>query len=70
MIWVSLILGIIQAIPSILKIIQEIVDLIHGHPAQAFHEHAFLGILAAWRDHRDPVKLEADLQAIHARLAR
>lgn len=68
MIWISLILGIIQAIPSILNLLKMITDKLHGHPLQATHEHTFLGILQAWADHKDPAKLEADLQGLHAKL--
>ncbi len=69
MIWVSLILGILQALPQLIDLIKKIVDLIHGHPAQAFHEHAFLGIVHAFWLHQDPVKLEDNLNALHARLS-
>ena len=69
MIWISLILGILQALPTIIDLIKKIVDLIHGHPMQAFHEHAFMGIIQAWKYHQDPVKLEAELNDLHARLS-
>ncbi len=68
MVWISIILGIIEAIPTLLKLIQQIIDAIHGHPAQVMHEHAFLGVIRAWHDHKDPVKLEADLRALHSTL--
>ncbi len=68
MIWVSIILGIIEAIPGIINLIKQIVDAIHGHPAQAMHEHAFLGIVRAWHDHKDPIKLENDLNSLHMTL--
>ncbi len=70
MIWVTLILGLIQALPAILDLIKKIVDAIHGHPAQALHEHAFFGILNAWHHHKDPVLVQAELNALHARLTK
>lgn len=32
MIWISIILGIVEAIPGIIKLIQEILAAIHGQP--------------------------------------
>jgi hypothetical protein len=68
MIWISLILGLIQAIPEIIDLIKRIIDAIHGHPLQAMHEHAFLGIVRAWGDHKDADKVKADLSALHSTL--
>ncbi len=66
MIWISIILGIIEAIPSLIKLIQMIVDALHKHPLQLQLEPKFLGLLADWKNHQNGAKLEADLKQFQA----
>lgn len=68
MIWISIIVSILTALPQLIALVKQIIDAIHGHPAQALHEHAFLGIIRAWTDHKDPAQLEDDLKKLAARL--
>lgn len=66
MIWISLILSIIQALPQILNLIKEIIDLIHGHPFQIRYQLQLHTILSDWDKHRDTGKVEADLHGLKA----
>jgi hypothetical protein len=65
MIWVSIILSIIEAIPTLITVIQDILKAIHGNPVQ---HAAFRQLLTAHADFVDPVKAEADIRAFHAQV--
>lgn len=65
MLWVSIILGIIQALPEIITVIKDILAMIHGHPQ---HVLAFQALLLKHADYVDPGVAKADLTAFHASL--
>lgn len=65
MIWISIILGIIQAIPTIIKVIEDILAAIKGNPV---HILSFQQLLLKHADFVDPVAAEADLRAFHAKV--
>ncbi len=66
MIWISIILAIIEAIPTIIDLIKKIIDLIHGHPLQIQHEITLHKILSDWHHDRDNMKVLAALHGLHA----
>lgn len=61
MIWLSIILGILQAIPSLITIFKEIWDAIHGNPMKV----AALVDLAHNIKAAPPAAQEAAMQAFH-----
>ena len=66
MIWISLILSILQALPQIIDLIKEIIDLIHGHPFQIKYQLQLHTILSDWDQHRDTHRVQADLHSLKA----
>lgn len=68
MIWISIILSIIEAIPAIITIIKDIIDLINGHPFQIQYEFQLHNVLANWQSHKDPERLKRELGGLHSAL--
>lgn len=70
MIWISIILGIIQAIPSIIKLIQMIMEAIRNKKPEerVALEHEFHGILAHWHHKRDHGETETALKDFATKL--
>lgn len=68
MIWISIILEIIQALPAIINIIKEIIALIEGHPLQLMHEVAFKQLLADYHASKDGAVLEHGLKSLRAQV--
>ncbi len=67
---IMIILSIISAIPTIIKIVQEIMALIHGlKPAEASAAQTQLkGILLKHLKSHDPVAAQKDLEQFHSDL--
>lgn len=65
MIWISIILGIIEAIPSLINVIQEIVAAIDNHPLQVRHQGELFSVLARWHGDKDGDRLKIDLAKLH-----
>lgn len=69
MVWITIILSILSALPQLISLIQEIWGAIHNKPAQL---HALMGLLLKHQDvnaaSTDEAKAaaEADLRAFHA----
>ncbi len=62
--WLQIILSIVEAFPAVLKIIQEVIALMAGHPAQLSHEHAFSSLLLDWEQRKDKSALVTGLQCL------
>jgi hypothetical protein len=65
MIWISIILSIIEAIPTIINIVKEILAAIKGHPANTL---AFQQLLLKHSDFVDAQAAEAQLKAFHGQV--
>lgn len=70
MIWVSIILGLIEAIPGLIKLIQQIIAALHAAPpaVRLAKEPEFHGILAKWFHDRDSAAVEHSLAAFEQSL--
>ncbi len=66
MLWISLVLGIIQAIPELISVIKAILDAIHGKPlSQRLEaEHRLQGHLLAWQKGGDKEALKEALSGM------
>ncbi len=51
MVWITLIIDLITALPGLIKLIQEIIAAIHGQPLpqRLAAEHEFMGHVLNWR---------------------
>jgi hypothetical protein len=67
--WLPIILGIIEVFPTVLKIVQEVIELLQAHPGEAAHAHAFHSLLLDWETHKDKSALVAGLQGLRDSLA-
>lgn len=68
MLWLSIILSILQAIPGIMTLVKQIVDQLHGHPLQPAKEAELMGLVSKWNTTKDNAQLEADLTTFGASL--
>ncbi len=68
--WLTIILAIIQAIPSILKLIQMIRDLLKGQPKEvrAAAAHELGDMLTRWRQHRNSDRTAGEVEGLLSRL--
>ncbi len=71
MIWISIILGIIQALPAIITLIQELLTAISGQPlgARLRLEHQLQGHLLDWHTGGDVEKLKGSLAGMGSALS-
>lgn len=68
--WVSLVISLVQAIPSFIKFVQFLSDLMRDDPKEVKKEYKqeAQGIFKRWREHRDTAKSAVELRDVFAKL--
>ena len=66
--WITIVMGLISAIPDIIKVIQDIIALLQSSSTPAIHQMALENHLLTWHLRRDPVELKAKLEQLKSDL--